>query len=301
MDIRETLTATHIVLAIGVVCLIAAVLYERRLPLEIGFACICVVGILCDAAAFYIKGNSSGLVYTLLTFLIYIICMGVLSMHRYTKQQIQLARLDRQVAEQSKQLAEQSQRLTDSRIRAMMSQIRSHFIFNVLTTISTYCKIDPKEADQAIIRFSRYLRRNIQYIEEDGLIDFTVELEQVRDYVALEKLRFMDRIQFVTEIETTAFQIPPLTIQPIVENAMKHGIIEQGRSGTITLYTKRNAQGIEITIADDGVGFDAGMLENSESTGIRNVRYRIEHMTGGRMEIVSQPGSGTFVTIRIPE
>ena len=71
----------------------------------------------------------------------------------------------------------------------------------MLTTISTYCKIDPKEADQ------------------------------VRDYVALEKLRFMDRIQFVTEIETTAFQIPPLTIQPIVENAMKHGIIEQGRSG----------------------------------------------------------------------
>ena len=305
MDIRENLVATHIALAAGVVCLLAVLLYERKyvaarngkrrkLPPEIRLACICVAGIFGDIVAFYIKGNSSGLVYTLLAFLIYIICMGFLSMNRYTEQQTELAKLDRQ-------LAEQNRKLTDSRIKAMMSQIRSHFIFNVLATISTYCKIDPEEADHALICFSRYLRRNIQNIEEDGLIDFTTELEQVKDYVELEKLRFMERIRFETEIGTTSFQIPPLTIQPLVENAIKHGIIEQGRSGTITLHTERDAQGIRIMIGDDGAGFDTALLEKSESVGIRNVRYRISHMTGGTMEIKSTPGKGTAVTIRIPE
>lgn len=312
MDIRESLVATHVALAVGLACLMAVVLYERKhaaarketkrkLPPEIGLASVCVAGIFCDIVAFYIKGNSSGLVYTLLAFLIYIICMGFLSMQRYTEQQTELAKLDRQVAQQNRELAEKEHRLTDSRIKAMMSQIRSHFVFNVLATISTYCKIDPKMADHALICFSRYLRRNIQNIEEDGLIDFTVELEQVKDYVELEKLRFMERIRFETEIGTTSFQIPPLTIQPLVENAIKHGIIEQGRSGTITLHTERDAQGIRIMIGDDGAGFDTALLEKSESVGIRNVRYRISYMSGGTMEIKSTPQKGTTVTIRIPE
>lgn len=300
-DLRESATATHVAMGTGAGILVVLAVGEqkknsgnKKMSPQIPLAFLCVAGILADVAAFYIKGNSSGLLFSLMAFVIYIMIMGVHTMFAYSRQQVEIAKLDRK-------LAEQNRKLTDSRIKAMMSQIRSHFVFNVLATISTYCKIDPKMADHALICFSRYLRRNIQNIEEDGLIDFTAELEQVKDYVELEKLRFMERIRFETEIGTTSFQIPPLTIQPLVENAIKHGIIEQGRSGTITLRTERDAQEIRIMIEDDGAGFDTALLEKSESVGIRNVRYRISHMSGGTMEIKSTPQKGTTVTIRIPE
>ena len=318
VDIRQIMITTHISMGIGAACLVTASIQhivssreyieKRKLPIELKMAFICIAGILLDVGAFYVKGNSAGLVFTLMGFLIYIICMGILSVQRYGKQQMEIAKLDRQVAEQNLQIAKQSRELaaqerkmTDSRIKAMMIQIRSHFIFNVLATISTYCKVDPKEADRALITFSRYLRRNIRNIEEDGLIDFNTELEQVRDYVALEQLRFADRILFETDLETTSFQVPPLTIQPTVENAIKHGIIEQGKSGVITLQTRRNEKWIEITVADNGVGFDLKLLEKSESVGIRNVRYRVENMVGGTLEYHSTIGEGTTVTIKIPQ
>ena len=316
VDIRQIVITTHISMGIGVLCLAGVIIYERKykikeyekkLPVELKMSLICVAGIMLDVLAFYIKGNSSGLVFTLMAFIIYIIYMGILSVQRYGKQQIELAKLDRQVAEQNRQIAAQSRelaiqerKLTDSRIKVMMSQIRSHFIFNVLATISTYCKLDPKQADKALITFSRYLRRNIQNIEEEGLIDFHTELEQVKDYVALEQLRFADRIIFDTDIETTSFQIPPLTIQPIVENAIKHGIIEHGKSGVITLATRKNADFIEITIADNGVGFDLKLLKKSESVGIRNVRYRVENMLNAMISYDSTIGEGTTVIIKIP-
>lgn len=330
-DIRETLLLAHITIGMGAVCLALVIIYERiclskdetptessdakemkarqtsHFPPQLRLGLICVVGILLDVVKFYIRGNSSGLVFTLLAFLIYVVCMGLFTMQQYGRQQAELARLDRQLAEQdleiakkNRELAEQERRMTDGRIMAMLSQIRSHFIFNVLATISTYCKIDPKTADKALICFSRYLRRNIKNIEEDGLIDFAKELEQVEDYVELEKMRFAERITFITDIETTSFQIPPLTIQPLVENAIKHGIIEQGRRGTITLTTQRVEHEIRIQVVDDGVGFDIEELGKSESVGIRNVRYRLENMTDGTITFASEPGKGTTVTICIP-
>ena len=299
-DLRESMTATHVSMGIGAAILVGLAVKERK-KMQTPLALLCVAGILADVAAFYIKGNSSGLLFSLMAFVIYIMIMGVSTMFEYSRQQVQIAKLDRELAEKDRELAAQERELTDSRIKAMMSQIRSHFIFNVLSTISSYCKVDPKEADQALITFSRYLRRNIQNIEEDGLIDFATELEQVKDYVALEKLRFMDRILFETDIETTSFQIPPLTIQPIVENAIKHGIIEHGKSGVIILQTRRSENFIEITVTDNGVGFDLKLLEKNESVGIRNVRYRVENMLDGTMEYHSVIGEGTTVTIKIPQ
>lgn len=182
----------------------------------------------------------------------------------------------------------------------MMSQIRSHFIFNVLTTISTYCKTDPKMADNALIRFSRYLRKNIRILEEDGMIDFAMELEQVEDYIALEQLRFPECIVFEKQIGTSSFKLPPLTIQPLVENAIKHGLVGRGRCGTIRLSTMRRTDCIEIEVTDDGVGFKPEDCGKPDSVGIRNVRYRLEKLAEGSLEIDSQPGKGTTVKITIP-
>lgn len=301
LDLRESISATHVAIGIGAALLISLVIAEKKrqgrkkkMPLEIRLAGICIAGILADIIAFYAKGNSSGLVFSLLAFLCYIVCMGISAAFRFSRQQMQ-------IAEQNRELAEKERSLTDSRIKMMMSQIRSHFIFNVLTTISTYCKIDPKKADRALICFSRYLRRNIRIIEEDGLIDFATELEQLEDYIALEQLRFTEKIVFEKEIGISGFKLPPLTVQPIVENAIKHGLVEHGRSGTIFLRTEQTKDAVKITIADNGAGFDPQMLQKTDSIGIKNVRYRLKTMTGGSMDIESEPGRGTTVTLRIPQ
>ena len=220
-------------------------------------------------------------------------------MYNYSEQEIGISEQERQLANQEKELAETERKLTERRIAVMMSQIRTHFIFNVLTTISGFCKSDAKKADEALIRFSRYLRKNIKIIEEEGMIDFSAELEQLEDYVALEQMRFPDKILFSKDIEEMNFRIPPLTVQPLVENAIKHGLLEQDRSGMVILRTEREGEMVVITIVDDGVGFVPQEIKSKECVGIRNVRYRLENMAGGSLAIDSTPGEGTKVTIKI--
>lgn len=145
LDLRDTLFVTHIVIAIGAVATIGSLIYERiKYPKQseqlVGkkLPFICVVGVMADITAFYLKGNSSGLLFSLLAFLLYIVSMGIATMFHYGEQEMQLAEKDRQ-------LAEKERKLTERRIATMMSQIRTHFIFNVLTVISGYCKYDPQK------------------------------------------------------------------------------------------------------------------------------------------------------------
>ena len=107
-------------------------------------------------------------------------------------------------------------------------------------------------------------------------------------------------ITFEKDIEESNFQIPPLTIQPIIENAIKHGLVEHGRKGTVWLHTIREENNIIITITDDGAGFVPEECKKEDSVGIRNVRFRLESMLQGSLMIKSSPGKGTEVTIRIP-
>ena len=193
------------------------------------------------------------------------------------------------------------QELSDSRIALMMSQIRTHFIFNVMNAISGLCSTDAKKADEALIQFSRYLRRNTSVMDEDKPISFLKELQHLEDYVALEKMRFGDRVSFEKEIEISDFVLPPLTLQPLVENAIKYGFIEVGERGKVILKTRETKSEIEISIIDNGVGFEPKVLEKETSVGLRNVRYRLERMVNGRLEIKSVIGKGTLVTIYLPK
>lgn len=217
------------------------------------------------------------------------------------EQELRLAAQDRKVAEQERMLAEQTRELTESRISSMKSQIRTHFIFNVLGSISGYCKINPQKADEQLARFSRYLRRNMRFMEEQGLIAFAEEVRQVEDYAALEQMRFEDMIEFGEDLEYMDFRIPPLTVQPLVENAIKHGLVEHDRAGSVCLFTRKEDDSIIIEVVDDGCGFEVEELEKDESIGIRNVRYRLEHLLGATLKIESTPGEGSRAVISIPE
>lgn len=195
---------------------------------------------------------------------------------------------------------ELSDELKNSRVVLAMSQIRTHFIFNILTAISGMCEYDPKKADEVLIRFSRYLRNNIDIMQEDGLETFSKSMEHLEDYIVLEQLRFDNRLHFVKQFEVTNFKLPPLILQPIVENSIKHGLFPKPEGGTITLQTQVRDDDIEIIIMDDGVGYDVNEMKKEESVGLDNVRFRLKYMVKGRMNIESSPGNGTKVTIIIP-
>lgn len=200
-------------------------------------------------------------------------------------------------AEEAKKLKDE---LKNSRIVLAMGQIRTHFIFNVLNSISGLCQYDPDEASRAVARFAKYLRGNINILQNDELIDFKQEMEHLEDYIRLEQMRFGEKINYEKNIETDTFLIPPLILQPIVENAIKHGLLRKSEGGTVKLSTRVVDDEVTIEICDNGVGFDAGKPVRDGAVGLENVRFRIQYMTGGSLNIDSEPGSGTKVLIKMP-
>ncbi|MBR6826366.1 MAG: histidine kinase [Oscillospiraceae bacterium] len=189
--------------------------------------------------------------------------------------------------------------LEQNRIVLAMSQIRAHFIFNILNAISGMCKYDPEKADATLIRFARYLRGNIDVMQKDELEPFSASLQHLQDYITLEQVRFGDRIRFQTQTEVTDFYLPPLVLQPLVENAIKHGLTPKAEGGTITLSTERQGDRICITVSDDGVGYCTKDPVKQGSVGLSNVRFRLKQLVDGELKLESTPGQGTVATVTI--
>lgn len=190
--------------------------------------------------------------------------------------------------------------LKNSRIVLSMSQIRAHFVFNVLNAISGMCKYDPEKADETVVTFARYLRSNVDILEEDSLVPFYTALCHLEDYLKLEKIRFGDKVRFETDLEMENFQLPSLILQPVVENAIKHGLMPKPQGGVVTLRTWEENGNICISIRDDGVGFDTSVHCHKNAVGLSNVKFRLEQMVNGAMTVESTPGEGTVVTFAIP-
>lgn len=277
-DLRQMLQITHLTI------ILSAVLLCMR---KLNTSWMLGAGVLIDLLLYYFAETSSQMLFTLGVILCYSMLEGIRFFISYMRQK--------------KELEEMETKLTLSRTATMMSQIRSHFVFNLLNAISGMCKYDPEKADDTIVRFARYLRNNIDIMEDDKNIPFAVDLKQLEDYVVLEQVRFGDKLEFYTDIETDQFMIPPLILQPVVENAIKHGVSKKMGNGTIILRTRDMGDSIVITVEDDGVGFAMEELEKEKSVGIRNIRFRLKHLVNGSMEIASQVGVGTTVTIRIPK
>ena len=204
---------------------------------------------------------------------------------------------NQQKIEDAKKLEEE---LRDSRSSLAMSQIRSHFIFNVLNAISGLCKYDANKADEMIICFSRYLRNNIDIINDDSLLPFSIEIKHLEDYIKLEQMRFNNKIAFNYKIEVSDFLIPPLILQPLIENSIKHGLLKKECGGNINLTASKEGKYIAITIKDDGVGFDTSKKFTNNSIGIENVRFRLKNSINGMMDIESIINKGTTIIIVFP-
>ena len=191
--------------------------------------------------------------------------------------------------------------LAESRISTMMSQIRPHFIYNTLGSIEQLCKFDPPKAGELVHNFAKYLRGNFRELDNPKPILMSREMEHVHHYVSIENVRFPD-MTFTFEMNSEDFHIPALTIQPIVENAIKHGLMKLSHGGTIRVISYETDTDYCITVEDDGVGFDTEALpEDRKHVGLRNIRERLKVMVNGTLEIESTVGVGTKVKITIPK
>lgn len=190
--------------------------------------------------------------------------------------------------------------LARSRISTLMSQIHPHFIYNTLGSIEQLCELDPPKAAKLVNDFSKYLRGNFCEIDNTRLIRVSKELEHTEYYIGIEKVRFPD-IEFITEMDCCDFSIPALTIQPIVENAVKHGILKRESGGTVKVKVYETDCSYFISVKDNGVGFDVTEIESENHIGLRNIKSRLEAMCGGILHIESIVGVGTKITVEIPK
>ena len=191
--------------------------------------------------------------------------------------------------------------LAESRISTMMSQIRPHFIYNTLGSIEQLCELDPPKAGELVHNFAKYLRGNFGELDNPKPILMSQEMDHVRHYINIENVRFPD-MTFSFEMKSEDFSLPALTVQPIVENAIKHGLMKLQKGGSIRVISYETDTHYCISVEDDGVGFDTSkLLDEKKHIGIRNIRDRLKVMVGGTLEIESTQGVGTKVLIAIPK
>ena len=191
--------------------------------------------------------------------------------------------------------------LEDSRIAIMLSQIKPHFLYNVLNTIYHLYRKEPETAQDAVSSFAEYLRCNMLSIEKSEPIPFAEEYQHIQTYLSLEQIRFRGKLDVIYDVEVTDFKLPPLTVEPLVENAVKHGVTKKRGGGSVTVSTRRTDECVLVTVADTGVGFDPNtyMEDGKPHVGIRNVSDRLRNMVGGSLSITSSE-NGTVAVVTIP-
>ena len=188
----------------------------------------------------------------------------------------------------------------EQRIQIMMTQIQPHFLYNTIATIRALCRRDADKAGEVAERFGDYLRQNLDSLGIAGLIPFEKELDHTRIYAEIEMVRF-ENIRLEYDIQDERFELPPLTLQPLVENAIRHGVRIR-EEGVVRVMSRRAGTCHEIQVRDNGAGFDVSRLDAADGShiGLSNVRERLETMCGGTLTIDSTVGEGTTVTISIP-
>lgn len=205
-------------------------------------------------------------------------------------------------------LDEQKHLLNKAELSVLQAKINPHFLFNALNTIHALIRIKPEQARELLVKFSDYFRNNI--IHNDCIITLEKELDQVMAYLELEKARFGDRLQIEFEVpEKLDIEVPPLIIQPLIENAIKHGIFKQKSSGKVTIRIIALKERYEVAIEDDGIGIDPKIVESiyciDETTnhiGLLTTHKRLlaTYKNNKGLNFETKPDKGTLVSFIIP-
>jgi LytS/YehU family sensor histidine kinase len=204
------------------------------------------------------------------------------------------------LTDQMERYMRQQSKISDQRTSIAVLQMRPHFIYNTMLSIYYLCEQNPKKAQQVTLDFTTYLRKNFNAIASDNTIPFSEELEHTRAYVAVEQAQFDDNLIVEYDTPHILFRVPTLTLQPIVENAVKHGMDPDADEPLhIFVRTRKTDLGNEIIVEDNGTGL--GRTDNNEPhIALKNIRERLSLMCGGSLEIDTRENGGTRVIIRIP-
>ena len=198
------------------------------------------------------------------------------------------------------EISQQQLEIANQRASIMVLQMRPHFIYNTMTSIYCLCDQDPQLARQVVLDFTTYLRNNFSAIASSTPIPFSSELEHVRAYLAVEQALYEDSLFVDYDTPHTWFRVPPLTLQPIVENAVKHGRDPYAGPFHISIRTRKTDSGSEILVTDNGRGF-APVADDEPHIALKNIRQRLEIMCGGSLTISPNDGGGTMLTVTIPD
>ncbi len=201
--------------------------------------------------------------------------------------------------DQQEHYAAQQEENARQKASIMVLQMRPHFIYNTLMSIYSLCSLNPQKAKQVTMDFTDYLRRNFNAVANGNTIPFSAELEHTRTYLAVEQALHEEMLLVEYDTQFTWFRLPPLTLQPIAENAVKHGMNPYAGPLRVTVRTYRIDSAGVIIVEDDGTGFGTAEMNESHMT-LTNIRQRLELMCGGRLEITPRDGGGTVVTVTIP-
>ena len=191
--------------------------------------------------------------------------------------------------------------LAEARLATVASQIRPHFLFNTLDGIYYLVAEDPARAQKAIEEFSSYLRANLESLEKTDAVPIEKELAHVRTYLDLEKMSMEDLLEYQIDMQVGGFCVPVLSVQTLVENAVKHGLGKKPEGGSITVCTREEENCFVVEVMDDGVGFNPATVGGNGHIGLENTRARLETMCGGELSLRSTPGMGATVAMRIPK
>ena len=193
--------------------------------------------------------------------------------------------------------------LADANMSIMLSQIQPHFLYNALNTIKYLVRRDTDMAEKAIVEFSLYLRGNMDSLTQKKPIPFRTELSHIKHYCEIEKMRFGKKLNIEYDIETDDFFVPTLSIQPLMENSIKHGVTKRPEGGTVTLHTYEDENNFYVSIIDDGVGFDPDKphSDNRSHVGFSNIKSRLENMLSASIEVESEINVGTKTLVTLPK
>ena len=202
------------------------------------------------------------------------------------------------LTDQADQAARQQHKIADQQASLMVLQMRPHFIYNTMMSIYYLVTEDPERAQNVILDFSTYLRKNFTAISREEPIPFEEELEHTRAYLAVEQVRFEDELYVEYDTPYTDFELPPLTLQPLVENSVKHGIDPELDPLTIYISTRKTGTGYDVIVADTGPGFGSSDSTAGNRVALSNLRERLARY-GNSLSVSDREGGGSVVTLHI--
>ena len=192
-------------------------------------------------------------------------------------------------------------------LKFLQSQIRPHFIHNALNTVVSISRRDAGQARRLLVEFSNYLRYCFDYENLEELVPLERELEFVRSYVSIERARFGERLKMEYDVDELLLRIPPLILQPLVENAVIHGLRTKPEGGSILVYVKKGDHKITLGVKDTGIGIPEALLaelkggrRNTRGVGFANINQRLSKLYGASLQIESIEGKETDVFMEIP-